>query len=115
MKSTAKQEIALAGIILGAAIAGPAAGAALTTQVSSQKITVDGRPVQIEAYSINGSNYAKLRDVGREVGFAVAFDAASNTVQISAGEPYVEDTPAQASRVVRLPTDGIKYARRWAT
>lgn len=52
MKSTAKREIALAGIILGAAIAGPAAGAALTTQ---------------------------------------------------------------ASRVVRLPTDGSKYARRWAT
>ena len=49
MKSTAKREIALAGIILGAAIAGPAAGA------------------------------------------------------------------AQASRVVRLPTDGSKYARRWAT
>ena len=42
-------------------------------------------------------------------------DAASNTVQISAGEPYVEDIPEQASRVVRLPTDGSKYARRWAT
>lgn len=110
MKSM-KREIALvaSGIVLGAAIAGPAAGAALTAQVSSQKITVDGRPVQIEAYSINGSNYAKLRDIGREVGFAVTFDAASNTVQISTTEPYTEDTPAQASRVVCLPTDGSKY------
>ncbi|MBO4914169.1 MAG: hypothetical protein J5449_03100, partial [Oscillospiraceae bacterium] len=73
MKCREKKEIALvaSGIILGASIVAPVAGAALTAQQSSQKIVVDGRPVQIEAYSINGNNYCKLRDVGREAGFAV--------------------------------------------
>ena len=58
-----RREIALvvSGIILGASIAAPAAGAVLTAQQSSQKIVVDGRPVQIEAYSINGSNFVRLR------------------------------------------------------
>ena len=62
MKNRGKKEIALvaSGIVLGATIAAPAAGAALTAQQSSQKIVVDGKPVQIEAYSIGGSNYCKL-------------------------------------------------------
>ena len=78
MKKNSRKEIALvaSGVILGASIAAPAAGAALIAQQSSQKIVVDGRPVQIEAYSINGNNYAKLRDIGRAVGFAVEYDAA---------------------------------------
>ena len=35
--------------------------AALTAQQSSQKIYVDGQQVQIEAYSIGGSNYLCTR------------------------------------------------------
>ena len=74
MKGRRKEAALVAsGIILGASIAAPAAGAALIAQQSSQKITVDGKPVQIEAYSISGSNYCKLRDVGRAVGFAVEY------------------------------------------
>ena len=111
MKNSRRNAVALVagGIILGAAIAAPAAGAALMAQQSSQKIVVDGKPVQIEAYSINGSNYAKLRDVGKAVGFNVSYDAVSNTVVIKADEPYAEETQTNASRVVALPTDGSQY------
>ena len=101
-----------AGIMLGAAITGPAAQAAemLAAQRSAQKIYVDGQQVQIEAYSINGNNYAKIRDLGRAVDFNVSYDAATNTVQIDSTAPYKDEAPAQASRVVTLPTDGtIKY------
>ena len=108
-----KQNLALvlAGMMLGAALSGPAANAAeqLLAQRSTQKIYVDGRQTPMEAYSINGSNYVKLRDIGRAVGFAVSYDAADNAVRINTGEPYAEDAPAQASRVVQLPTDGSKY------
>ena len=109
MKNRGKKEIALvaSGILLGASIAAPAAGAALMAQQSSQKIVVDGKPVQIEAYSINGNNYAKLGDVGKAVGFNVRYDPASNTVQISTSEPYTEET--LSSRTVKLPTDGSQY------
>ncbi len=113
MKNRGKKEVALvaSGIILGASIAAPVAGAALTAQQSSQKIVVDGKPVQIEAYSINGSNYCKLRDVGKAIGFNVSYDAASNTVQINTNEPYAEDasTLTSNSRIVTLPTDGSQY------
>lgn len=111
MKNIRRKEAALVagGIILGASIAAPAAGAALTAQESSQRFVVDGKSVQIEAYSINGSNYAKIRDIGKAVGFNVSYDAASNTVVISTVEPYAEDTPALVSRTVALPTDGSQY------
>ena len=112
MKIRERKEAALvaSGIILGASIAAPAAGAALTAQQSSQEIIVDGKPVQIEAYSIGGSNYCKLRDVGKAVGFSVAYNALTNTVEISTSEPYTE--VASLSRTITLPTDGSQYVPR---
>ena len=111
MKSSRGKEAALvaSGILLGVAIAAPAAGAALTAQQSTQKIVVDGQPVQIEAYSINGSNYCKLRDVGKAVGFHVSYDARTNTVQINTKSEYKEDIASNKSRTVVLPTDGSQY------
>ena len=112
MKIREKKDIALvaSGIILGTTIAAPAAGAVLTAQQSSQEIIVDGKPVQIEAYSIGGSNYCKLRDVGKAVGFAVAYNALTNTVEITTSEPYTE--VASSSRTITLPTDGSQYVPR---
>ena len=105
------REVALvaSGIILGTAITAPTVGAALTAQPSSQKIVVDGKPVQIEAYSIGGSNYCKLRDVGRAVGFAVEYNPMTNTVSIQTDEPYAKGTQALLPRTVTLPTDGSEY------
>ena len=108
MKGRRKEAALVAsGIIFGASIAAPAAGAALIAQQSSQKIVVDGKPMQIEAYSIGGNNYAKLRDVGKAVGFSVEYNALTNTVQISTSEPYADAAPT--SRTVVLPTDGSQY------
>ena len=103
-----KREIALVatGIMLGAALAAPAVGAALTAQQSSQKIYVDGQQVQIEAYSIGGSNYVRLRDVGKAVDFGVRYDAQTNTVHIDSTSPYEDEN---AVKTVALPTDGSKY------
>lgn len=110
MKNNGRKEVALvaSGVLLGAAVAGPAASAALTAQQSSQRIYVDGQQVQIEAYSISGSNYCKLRDVGKAVGFAVSYDALTNTVRINTKEAY----EAAASATVKLPTDGSQYIPR---
>ena len=104
-----KKELALvaSGVLLGAALVPPAATAVLTAQPSDQRFVVDGKPVQIETYSINGSNYVKLRDVGRAANFGVTYDPQTNTVHIATGEPYAEETAS--GRVVTLPTDGSKY------
>ena len=111
MKIRGKREVALvaSGIVLGTTLAAPAATAVLTAQQSSQKIIVDGKPVQIEAYSINGNNYTKICDLGKAVDFNVSYDAATNTVQIDSTAPYQDDTVPQVSRTVTLPTDGSKY------
>ena len=107
MKNNGRKEVALvaSGVLLGAAVAGPAASAALTAQQSSQRIYVDGEPVQIEAYSIGGNNYCKLRDVGKAVGFHVSYDALTNTVRINTKETYEDATTV----TVKLPTDGSQY------
>ena len=113
MKISRRKEAALvaSGIILGASIAAPVAGAALTAQQSSQKIVVDGKPVQIEAYSIGGNNYCKLRDVGKAMNFSVDYDPLTTTVRINSTEPYAEGVVAQvvSNKIVALPTDGSQY------
>ena len=110
MKNRAK-EIAMvaSGIMLGAAIAGPVASATLAAQQSNQKIFVDGQQVQIEAYSINGNNYCKLRDIGEAIGFSVSYDPVTNSVQISTESKYKEDNTLGKLRTVSLPKDGSQY------
>lgn len=53
-------------------------------------IYVDGVPVDLTAYSINGNNYFKLRDLGKVLGFNVGWDDATRTVSILTDEPYSE-------------------------
>ena len=82
-------------ILAGITLCGPAAQAAtetLTAIRSAQPIYVDGVQVSITAYSINGSNYVKLRDVGKAVGFNVFWDGSS--VQIESDQPYTGKAPA---------------------
>lgn len=111
--------LVLVSMALGAALASPAANAAqavLSALPSTQRFFVDGAAVQMEAYSINGNNYVKVRDLGKAVGFNVSYDATSNSVQIDSTAPYAEDVPApqatQGKRTVTLPTDGSKYVPR---
>ena len=102
----------LTGILIGAIAfgGGPAlAAAGLMAERSNQPIYIDGQRVELEAYNIAGSNYVKLRDVGKAVGFNVSWDGSA--VQIDSNAPYEDETAAvlQSSRVVTLPTDGSKY------
>lgn len=72
------------GIIIGAALV-PTTYAAvqqLTATPSTQRFYVDGTPVQLETYAINGNNYVKLRDIGEAVGFNVSYDGSTNSVYI---------------------------------
>jgi len=77
-----------AGILVGIAASGPAAQAGLTANLSNQQFYLDGQKISLTAYEINGSNYVKLRDIGKAVDFGVTYDAATNTVRISSDKPY---------------------------
>ncbi len=113
------------GVVTGALLCGGsvAYAAGLMAEPSNQKIYVDGTHVQMEAYSINGNNYVKLRDVGESVGFNVYWDGQS--VQVDSDAPYTGagpqsqpagQIPGQADKLsynadgsINVPTDGSKY------
>ena len=78
--------------ILGAAICGGSAAfaAGVTAERSRNVFYVDGEPVELEAYFIDGTNYVRLRDVGEAVGFNVYWDG---TVQIESDRPYTGVAP----------------------
>ena len=89
--------MASACIVLGMALAGPAAQAAeafLKAYPSTHTMYLDGQQVELEAYTINGSNYVRLRDVGEAVGFNVYWDSAAGAVQIDSDAPYTGQPPA---------------------
>ena len=80
----------LTGMAVGAALCGGAYAAGIVAQPTWQPIFVDGQQVEMEAYNINGHNYVKLRDIGKEVGFNVYWQ---NGVQVDRG-PHDPAAPA---------------------
>ena len=99
-----------AGLLVGAVMFGGsvAYAAGVMAERSAHPIYVDGAQVQMEAYTINGANYVKLRDIGQAVGFNVYW---LDGVQVDSGAPYTGEAPATDSKggTVTLPTDGTRY------
>ena len=95
-----KKDFAL-GILCGAMLfsGATAVAAGITAEPTWQDIYVDGEQVSMTAYNIAGSNYVKLRDIGKEVGFNVFWQ---NGVQIDTDAPYTGVAPVQEAD--ELPT-----------
>ena len=89
----------LMGMVIGAALVSEAS-AGIVAEPTWQKIYVDGRQVSMTTYNIAGSNYVRLRDIGKEAGFNVYWD---NGVQIDTDAPYTGVAPAQ--EMSSQPTD----------
>lgn len=108
----------------------------LTAILSPQSVYVDSVKTNLEAYSINGNNYVKLREIGKVVDFSVQYNKEKNAVEIFSNESYgsqelqepqneqpreeqsknkepstKEDQSVKNNevRIVRLPTDGSPY------
>lgn len=92
----------VAGMLVGAALFGgsTAYAAGVIANHALQTAYVDGAPVQMEAYSIGGYNYVKLRDIGQMVGFNVYWDGKS--VQIDSDAPYTGKAPVQSVESIRV-------------
>ena len=97
--------------LLLAGVTTTAYAAGIMAERSTNRIFVDGKEVQIEAYAIHNNNFMQLRDVGKAVGFNVYWNAADGSVQIETGKPYTGEAPTQtsAAKTVTLPTDGSQY------
>ena len=69
-------------------------------KISDQKITVDGVQVNMTAYQIDGNNYVKLRDIGKQVDFGVGYDNATAIVRIDTDAPYTESTTSASGSAI---------------
>ena len=87
------------GILTGITLCGPAAQAAdyLTARPTTQTFYLEGERIELTAYLIGGSNYVRLRDIGRAADFGVTYDSSTNSVYIDPDVPYIEEvtSPAQ--------------------
>ena len=81
-------------LVVGVTTTAYAAG--IMAERSLHRIVVDGKEAQMEAYVINGSNYVRLRDIGKAVGFEVYWDSENGCVQVESGKPYTGEAPAKA-------------------
>ncbi len=90
----------LIGLALGFALGSPAAQAieGVLAQRCTSPILLNGAPVEIEAYTINGHNYFKLRDIAQLVDFGVFWNGESHTISIDTAVGYTPDgsKPTQA-------------------
>ena len=88
--------------MLGAMVSG--GGIAYAAGVMAEKSTtpffLNGAPVEVDAYLINGNNYFKLRDIAALVDFGVTWNAASGTVGIDTMVGY---TPEGTEVAVNKP------------
>ena len=94
-----------AGLVLGITLSGPVAHAAetvLKVLPSTQKFYLDGEPIRLEAYNINGYNYIKLGDLCPALGVALVYDGTTNSV-------YIGERPApEEQRIVEIPQSDAK-------
>ena len=90
--------LVLCGLVLGLSLSAPAAQAveSLKATLSTNRILVDGQETHMTAYTIGGSNYVRLRDIGKAVGFEVYWDSENGCVQVERGKPYTGEAPAKA-------------------
>ena len=70
-------------------LAGAPAGGSQSAEPSNDVIYVNGEKITAEVYKINGSNYFKLRDLGKALNFYVGWSA-DRGMYIETGKPYSE-------------------------
>ncbi len=72
---------------------------AKSATLSTSKIYLDDNLVSVTAYTINGNNYFKLRDLGSTFNVGIEWDGKNNTIVIDTKKDYVDETkPADTSK-----------------
>ncbi len=81
-----------------------AAGTVKNSVASNSNIQLDGKPVSLSGYNINGNNYYKIRDIGSLIGFNVDFE--DPTVIIRTGGTVSDNPNAAANAPVSYTFNG---------
>ena len=103
----------LVSVLLVLALALTLAPAVLAAEVrpSAQKFALDGKPVQLTAYNIDGYNHVMLRSLaallnGTDKQFSVTWDAGKKIVYVETGKPYEDDIGSANGPAVLLDAQG---------
>lgn len=59
--------------------------------LSTSKIYLNNKEVNLKAYTINNNNYFKLRDLGQAINFSVSWDVKTSTIAIRTDDIYIEE------------------------
>lgn len=73
-------------------VGGELTGKGTTNQIAipnQSAVLLDGNTTQLSAYTINGNNYFKLRDIGQSFNFFVTWDGVQNSILIQTNSPYM--------------------------
>lgn len=63
-------------------------GTVKAARASSHTVYLDGSQIALQSYNIGGSNFFRLRDLGRVLDFGVGYDAETGTVSIDTAKRY---------------------------
>ena len=66
-------------------------GKAKVANPTTSKIYKDGKEISLTAYTINGNNYFKLRDIAKAFDIGVTWDGTTNTIGIDTSVGYTEE------------------------
>lgn len=103
----------LAILLVSLCAPGFTAAAAQAATPAAASLRVDGKPLSLTAYIINGSHYFMLRDLakavsGSEKQFEVVWDARASSVDLVAGKKYTptgeEGKPAEDGAKLAVPS-----------
>jgi uncharacterized repeat protein (TIGR02543 family) len=65
-------------------------GKAKVANPTTSKIHKDGKEISLTAYTINGNNYFKLRDIAKAFNIGVTWDGKTNTITIDTSRDYID-------------------------
>lgn len=83
----------------------PLAAGTQTALPSSAAVYLDGAPVSLTAYNVNGNNFFKLRDLGSALGFYVGWDESAKLVVVDTSRGYSEENPQPSTPAAGGPDD----------
>ena len=66
-------------------------GKAKVANPTTSKIYKDGKEISLTAYTINGNNYFKLRDIAKAFNIGVFWDGKINTITIDTSRDYIDE------------------------
>lgn len=99
----------LIGFFIGVLLTSGAVFAAeYVIEPNPYQMTLNGEPVWMEGYNINGYSYFKLRDIGEKVGFSVDFLEDKVVIDTETPQPSPTATPSGELPEFVYAVDGLR-------